>query len=117
MKYFFALLISLSPTPAYFGICNFIGENLIVLVLLQLLSGVFVRMMIKNFHWAVIIISAVIISMIVAVLSYSKDALWVIGYTIAFILTLIQFVTVNIGISMKEKYTRKMEPANPLLKG
>ena len=74
-------------------------------------------MMMKKFHWAVIIISAVIISMIVAVLSYNKDALWVIGCAIAFILTLIQFVTVNIAISIKEKCTRKMEPANPLLKG
>jgi hypothetical protein len=117
MKYIFALLISLSPTPAYLGICYLYEKNLIILALLQLLSGVFVGMMINKFNMAVIMISVFITSILMAGMSDNKDALWTIPPYIATMMTMIQLVTVDIGISMKKKYTRKMEPANPLLKG
>ena len=87
------------------------------MALLQLLSGVFIGMILNKRYYIVIIISALVMSVSTAAMSYNKDALWIIACIVVFIATMIQFMSVKYGIYIKEKYSSKTALPNQSLKG
>ena len=117
IKYILALLLSIAPLPSYLGICHFYGENFIILVLFQLLSGLFIGILLNKGYWVIILSSAVIMSTVTAAVSYEKDAMWAIACIIIFLITMIQFASIKIGIYIKTKYFGTTELPNQSLKG
>jgi len=117
IKYILALLLSIAPLPAYLGISHFYGENFIILVLFQWLSGLFIGILLNKGYWVIILSSAVIMSIVTAAVSHEKDALWAIACIIIFLITMIQFVSIKIGIIIKTKYFGTTELPNQSLKG
>ena len=68
-------------------------------------------------YWVIILSSAVIMSAVTAAVSYEKDAMWAIACIIIFIITMIQFASIKIGIYIKTKYFGTTELPNQSLKG
>jgi len=117
IKYISALLLSIAPLPAYLGISHFHGEKFIILVLFQLLSGLFIGILLNKRYLAIILSSAVIMSILTAAVSYEKDALWAIACIIIFLITMLQFVSIKIVIIIKTKYFGTTESPSQSLKG
>jgi len=56
-------------------------------------------------------------STVTAAVSYEKDAMWAIACIIIFLITMIQFASIKIGIYIKTKYFGTTELPSQSLKG